>query len=114
MRILLEYGADLNVFTNKSRSPLHYAVISQCSDVVELILANKPALINKADATGKTPLHTAASYGSAEIVECLLNNGASILKYGRDFKQCWGLMRPNAFSILFELHIIFKVMNTLS
>ena len=85
MRILLEYGADLNVFTNTSRSPLHCAVSSQCSDVVELILANEPALINKADATGKTPLHTAASYGSAEIVRCLLNNGALIVRYGIGF-----------------------------
>ena len=85
MRILLKYGADLNVFTKKSRSPLHCAVSSKCSDVVELVLANKPALINKADATGKTPLHTAASYGSAEIVRFLLNNGASIVRYEMGF-----------------------------
>ena len=81
MRILLEYGAELNVFTNTSRSPLHCAVSSQRSAVVELVLANEPALINKADATGKTPLHTAASYGSAQVVKCLLDNGALIVRY---------------------------------
>ena len=80
VRILLDYGAELNVFTNTSRSPLHCAVSSQCLDVVELILANEPALINKADATGKTPLHTAASYGSAEVVRCLLHNGALVVR----------------------------------
>ena len=78
--MLLERGADLNVFTNTSRSPLHCAVSSQCSDVVALVLDNEPALVNKADATGKTPLHTAASYGNAEIVKCLLDNGALLVR----------------------------------
>ncbi|XP_028413558.1 transient receptor potential cation channel subfamily A member 1-like [Dendronephthya gigantea] len=85
VRILLDHGADLNVFTNTSRSPLHCAVSSQCLDMVELIRAKEPALINKADATGKTPLHTAASYGSAEVVRCLLNNGALIVRDGNMF-----------------------------
>ncbi|CAB4008909.1 transient receptor potential cation channel subfamily A member 1-like, partial [Paramuricea clavata] len=85
VRILLEYGAELNVFTNTSRSPLHCAVSSQSCAVVELVLANEPALINKADATGKTPLHTAASYGSAQVVKCLLNNGALIVRDGNMF-----------------------------
>ncbi len=70
------------MFTDNFRSPLHCAVSSQCCDVVELILDNEPALINKADATGKTPLHTAASYGSAEVVKCLLDNGTLIVRYG--------------------------------
>ena len=70
------------MFNNKSRSPLHGAVGSQCCDVVELILDNEPALINKTDATGKTPLHTAASYGSAEVVKFLLDNGSLIVRYG--------------------------------
>ncbi|XP_046848105.1 transient receptor potential cation channel subfamily A member 1-like [Xenia sp. Carnegie-2017] len=78
VRILLEYNADLNVFTNNFRSPLHCAVSSQNSDVVELILANEPALINKFDADRETPLHTAAKYSSPEVVKCLVNNGAMI------------------------------------
>ena len=68
------------MFTNTSRSTLHCAVSSQCVDVVQLVLSNEPALVNKADATGKTPLHTAASYGSAEVVRCLLDYGALVLR----------------------------------
>ncbi|XP_046848108.1 transient receptor potential cation channel subfamily A member 1-like [Xenia sp. Carnegie-2017] len=107
VRILLEYNADLNVFTNTSRSPLHCAVSSQNSDVVELILANEPALINKVDATGKTPLHTAANFSSPEVVKCLLNNGAIILRDGNMFSPLHIAAFKGHLNIV-ELLVMFK------
>ncbi|XP_046848679.1 transient receptor potential cation channel subfamily A member 1-like isoform X2 [Xenia sp. Carnegie-2017] len=79
VRILLEHGANPNVFSTSYRTPLYCAVLSQNSDVVELILVHKPALINKVDDTWQTPLHTAAKTNSSEVVKCLLNNGAIML-----------------------------------
>ena len=76
----MEYGADIKVFTNAARSPLHCAASSECLEVVQLVLANESAFVNKADATGKTPLHTAASYGSIDVVRCLLDYGALVVK----------------------------------
>ncbi|XP_046848681.1 transient receptor potential cation channel subfamily A member 1-like isoform X1 [Xenia sp. Carnegie-2017] len=107
VRILLEYNADLNVFTNTSRSPLHCAVSSQNSDVVELILANEPALINKVDATGKTPLHTAANYSSPEVVKCLLNKGAIIVRDGNLFSPLHIAAFKGHLNIV-ELLVMFK------
>ena len=78
MKILLEHNADLNVFSDRYRSPLHWAVFSQNSEVVYLILEKEPVLIDKVDATGKTPLHVAAQYSSLDVVRCLLNNGANV------------------------------------
>ena len=75
----MEFGANMDVFTNTSRSPLHCAVTSQSIDVVRLVLFHDESLVNKADAAGKTPLHTAAYYGSADVVKCLLDYGAMII-----------------------------------
>ncbi|XP_046848686.1 transient receptor potential cation channel subfamily A member 1-like [Xenia sp. Carnegie-2017] len=107
VRILLEYNADLNVFTNNFRSPLHCAVSSQNSDVVELILANEPALINKVDADRETPLHTAAKYSSPEVVKCLLNNGAITMKDGELFSPLHIAASKGHLTIV-ELLVMFK------
>ena len=78
--MLLKHKAEMNVFTNTSRTPLNCAVSSQCLEVVQLVLSNESALVNKADATGKTPLHTAASYGNVDVVRCLLDHGALVVR----------------------------------
>ena len=74
----MEHNADLNVFSDRYRSPLCWAVCSQNSEVVQMILDKEPALIDKVDETGKTPLHIAANYSSPEVVRCLLKNGANV------------------------------------
>ncbi|XP_046864204.1 ankyrin-1-like [Xenia sp. Carnegie-2017] len=81
VEILIEHGADLNVFTKAHQSPLHCAVISQKPDVVKIILDHEPALTNKIDANKQTPLHTAAECGDQEIVTCLLHRGAILLRH---------------------------------
>ncbi|XP_046848111.1 LOW QUALITY PROTEIN: transient receptor potential cation channel subfamily A member 1-like [Xenia sp. Carnegie-2017] len=79
VKILLEHGADLNVFSKAYQSPLHCAVISQKPDVVQLILCHEPGLINKVNDKKQAPIHTAAKHCNPDVVNCLLNSGATVL-----------------------------------
>ncbi|MDI1492142.1 MAG: hypothetical protein OHK93_003354 [Ramalina farinacea] len=46
VQVLLEYGADTTVMSGDKFTPLEYAVIGQCLDIVELLLRNNCAVFN--------------------------------------------------------------------
>lgn len=59
------------------RSPLHYAVLSDASDCVEVLLKNG-ACPNNPQVYTETPLHVAAGLGSARSITLLLSHGADV------------------------------------
>nr|XP_014275371.1 serine/threonine-protein phosphatase 6 regulatory ankyrin repeat subunit A [Halyomorpha halys] len=77
-KLLLSYGADVNVFNNDGMTPLFFAIIDNKGfDVVQQLLAHG-ADVNSRTSDGHTPLH---------FVPCLTDkNGLSVvrelLKYG--------------------------------
>ena len=73
----LAAGADVNVWTGRIQTPLHFAVRNDRKEIVELLIA-KGAEVNVKGASGSTPLHSAASRGNKEIVELLIAEGASV------------------------------------
>ncbi len=74
---LLEAGADVNaISTNALRNtPLHAATAGGHVDVA-LVLIERGAQVDVADAGGHTPLHIAAESGSVPVVKALLARGA--------------------------------------
>jgi ankyrin repeat protein len=82
VRILLEHGADPNVF-GQHGTPLHVAAEGGHSAMVELMLehgADVAARLSEVGGVmdGATPLHSAARGGSGEVVRLLLGAGADI------------------------------------
>ncbi|KAL6521003.1 hypothetical protein OROGR_017572 [Orobanche gracilis] len=64
----------ISFFPNEDgRSLLHVAVSSSLIEVVEILSAANPSVVNSSDEEGWAPLHSAASSGNLRIVEILLD-----------------------------------------
>lgn len=72
LTVLVEAGADINVFDANRRTPLH---LIRDADVAALFL-DRGADVNARDEQGHTPLHNAAREGNLELVAALLEHGA--------------------------------------
>ena len=71
VEVLLEYGANV-------QRAIHRAAENDSLDVVNVLLALRPADIDVTDMNGFTPLQTAAENGSLDVVKALLALGADI------------------------------------
>jgi ankyrin repeat protein len=88
-RILLENGADPNLYTDDmNATPLHFACSvfrgthKSSPDVVSLLIASGGDVAAR-DKDGETPLHYACWNGRLDIVHLLINNGADPLSRDR-------------------------------
>ncbi|MBM3738444.1 MAG: hypothetical protein FJW39_21900 [Acidobacteria bacterium] len=73
--LLLDHRADPNLrHLEGGSAPLHYAVITNHADVVELLL-RRGADLRAKSATGATALHLAANRGFLPLVELLIARG---------------------------------------
>lgn len=83
-KILLDYGADINVETrSERRTPLHLASASRKLDVQKYLL-EKEAEVDKVDIYGSTALHLAAETGFSNGVSALLESHADPDIFNRD------------------------------
>lgn len=73
---LLQHGAQSLADAN-GRTPLHYAIAHQSSEVVRILLATG-ADVGTTDRNGRTPLHDAVVGNLREIAQLLLGYGAEI------------------------------------
>ncbi|XP_046971112.1 transient receptor potential channel pyrexia isoform X2 [Vanessa cardui] len=76
VKALIKHGADVNAGLNE-HSPLHYAVLSDAPEVVNVLL-EAGACPDTPQVFTETPLHVAASLGSASCMKLLLDAGADV------------------------------------
>jgi ankyrin repeat protein len=83
--LLLDAGADPNLAARNGLAvtPLHSAVATEVTALVELLLA-RGASPNPEEGSGMTPLHTAAGHGNRRIIALLLDAGADRGHKARD------------------------------
>lgn len=79
VKLLIEYGADINSYDYKYRTPLMYAVSNGNADIVKFLIS-KNAYINAKDYRNKTALDIAKSKGYDDIVIILENAKRNIKK----------------------------------
>ncbi|XP_043274042.1 transient receptor potential channel pyrexia [Venturia canescens] len=76
MKLLMKFGGNANAGL-PGRSPLHYAVLSNVTECVEILL-KAGACPNNPQVYTETPLHVAAGLGASESLTLLLSHGADV------------------------------------
>ena len=76
IRVLLDFGADVNARNELQRTPLHWAARQGNAVAIET-LATAGAALNATDAWGQTPLHDAVDRGNSATVNALVEAGVS-------------------------------------
>jgi ankyrin repeat protein len=91
VKMLLEYGANVELATNRGYSPLHAAAGLGSNDIdsrgidktqamaietLKVLLAFKANINRKDGASGRTAMHGAAIWGWNEVIQFLADNGA--------------------------------------
>ena len=78
VRLLLEYGANLNTRDNEGRTPLHLVSDSRWGDLwlsarleIARILLSHGADVDVEDEKGRTPLQAAFASGQTEMAQLL-------------------------------------------
>ena len=78
IRLLVKWGADVNLYDSQLCSALWHAVDTQNEDIVDIILSVDDVDINIPDRHHISPLHVAALHGNAALVTKLIRYGAVI------------------------------------
>ncbi len=77
VKLLNEFGLDINMKDEKERSALHYAASLEQKEIVDFLLENgSEEIVNWPDSNGVTPLMITALLGNELIVEELMEHGA--------------------------------------
>ena len=92
--LIRDGGANVNAYSNKQRTPLHFAAHNNHKMIIQLLLANG-ADLEWPDAEKCTPLHIACKRGHTESVALLLNSNANI--YAQDMRQ-WTSLHYSAYN----------------
>ena len=77
VKIILDYGADINIVDNKGKSALHFAARDSNSKIIEYLILLE-ITVNMTDINGQTPLMYACMKSG------LLDNVIVLLEYGAD------------------------------
>ncbi len=101
VKILIKYGANVNVKDNSGWTPLHIAAWYSDLDIVKY-LVEKGADVNAKDNLGQTPLHISTNKGDLENVKALIHGGAIPEYKNHDGKTSIHLAASNG-----NLHILF-------
>jgi len=75
IKLLIERGAD-KFAKDSLASTIHVACKSGLTDIVKLIVSERPEEINCLSTNGNAPIHIAASNGHIDLIRYLLANGA--------------------------------------
>lgn len=76
--ILLDKGANAVMRDEWGMTPLLYCMITQYTEIAEVILERCPESIWSRDIYGKTAMHCAVESGNLESVDLLLQHGADV------------------------------------
>ena len=81
VKLLIEYGYDVNHQDSEGKTPLHFAFENHAPDLAKILIAQFRARIEIRDSQGWTPLHTAIDRGyfnySKQLVQKFLTQDAT-------------------------------------
>ena len=77
VKVLIKFGAQLDVLDHNDNTPLHFCSSNGHLECAHLLIEHG-ANVNLGNVRGDTPLHNAARWGYVHLVEILLLAGASV------------------------------------
>lgn len=93
VKILLEFGAFIDNYSNNRKIPLHFACCNNHYEIVEFLCENG-SNVNFKDENGCSPLHLSAKNGNTKCLEILLKFNGDL--YDVDFRG-WNILHYCAF-----------------
>ena len=84
VRLLLSHGADPNIATSESWTPLHWAAYLGKRESVKLLITAGAQVNIQESRFGHTPLVTAARTGHLDVIQILLESGADPTIFTKD------------------------------
>ena len=76
LKVIVNYGADLDVADIYGATVLHIALLKGYEDMVRYVISTRPHLVNTKNRKGESCLRFAARSGSVDIAKLLVENGA--------------------------------------
>lgn len=86
VKVLIDYGADVNFIDSEGWTPLHAAVCGEQMSCIKYLIENG-ADINYNDMQGVTPLRMAVNVKNIEIIDYLVKRGADVMAVAKDGKS---------------------------
>ena len=77
VRLLVDYGADVNALDCSHSTPLHLASLRGVLEAVQFLIKHG-ADVNAQNETNSTPLHGASLLRDVQIVQLLIDHGADV------------------------------------
>ena len=77
VKLLVEFGADINAKNNKLETPLHFAAAFNHEEIVRLLIELE-CEANCEDSLTKSPLHCAIKWSNSKVIEMLLQYGFAV------------------------------------
>lgn len=84
VNLLLDNGADINIQDNENNTALHFAVLKNETQVIDIILMDERVNIDAVNIQMVSPFLLAAKNGFSNTMQKLLRNGASYSVYDVD------------------------------
>ncbi|KAK6194893.1 hypothetical protein SNE40_000429 [Patella caerulea] len=76
INLLLDAGACISVADKFGQTPLMYCVMTEFTEIGDVLLDRDPTIVDDQDRFGKSALHIASDNGLVDCVKMLLSHGA--------------------------------------
>jgi ankyrin repeat protein len=73
VKVLLEYGADVNALSKDGRLPLHDAALGGNAEAVNALMSSGADVTAQTRREKQTALHIAAAWGRIEVIKLLIS-----------------------------------------
>jgi ankyrin repeat protein len=111
-KILLEYGAHVNIIGHNNFTPLYFAINGKNLEIIKLLIENG-ANVNILVIDNISPLHISININRKDITEILINNGANINTIDIDHKTplYYACSKKNNYSYIQDIIYDFSIRN---
>ncbi|KAK3759909.1 hypothetical protein RRG08_044482 [Elysia crispata] len=107
IKVLLQYGADVNKSIRSGERPIHHAAREGFSQIIKHLVSHH-AVVDAPDERGDTALLLAAKYGRAKSLHTLLELGANVNHKNQLGEDVWSFAVASDNDLILRLLVIHQ------